>query len=179
MIDQFVAPCHTTSSKQYVVICVDQEQGERTNSRINEMLVWLQEGLRGREDVEVAFVYESPALEVRPFQPLDRIYYKERCSEIRGSHSLLRLWCMGRVLLADTVREQGAARVRRRLILLTEGEITRRTAAAIAGMSVPEVEFEPYIIHLSERGRLNLLREYLTKHNGGWIRYDKTRPFPF
>lgn len=107
-LNQFKNAYHTKETEDKnlnIVICIYHKMGLYRKSTINELLEKLQENLKQEcknyEKVQIAYVYETPSLNVKKFAPFTKespIYYKEPCIE-KSPHSLANVWFMGLALL--------------------------------------------------------------------------------
>ena len=108
VLNQFKNAYHTKEAENKnlnIVICIYHKMGLYRKSTINELLEKLQENLKQEcknyEEVQIAYVYETPSLSVKKFAPFTKessIYYKEPCIE-KSPHSLANVWFMSLALL--------------------------------------------------------------------------------
>lgn len=159
-------------------------------SPVNRVLVELQNRLkeelkRGEYGkIRVAFVYESPVLEVRPFELLgqdSRIYYKEPGDGPAQAYNLAHIWLMGIALLEQEQKrwqeeeqngKNGQEQQENRFYLLLNDRLSRSELQLMFAddreeirlhSRFREVDFFPVLIQ-SKSAECKILEEYVVHH---------------
>lgn len=173
-LNQFKTEFYVSKPQLNVVICIYHVLGTGTESRVNEMLEYLQRKLRQEcskfSKIQVAYVYETPLLDVKPFRTLEKetpFYYKEPCRKSE-THSLSRVWFMGLALLEQQQRNN-KERTEQRLYLITDEKFDRvqvneivekRDGKLYLNPRFSAVEFTPILMKTEKAGGDNL-EEYI------------------
>lgn len=159
-------------------------------SLVNRVLVELQNRLkeelkRGEYGkIRIAFVYESPVLEVRPFELLEqdsRIYYKEPGDGPAREYNLAYIWLMGIALLEQEQKrwqeeeqngQNGQEQQENRFYLLLNDRLSRSELQLMFANDreeirlhsrFREVDFFPVLIQ-SKSAECKILEEYVVHH---------------
>lgn len=170
-----------------VVICVNQAVGYYHKSPINFMLEMVQEQLKREleyfEAIYVAYVYETPMLDVLDFSKLTNdtpTYYIEPY-ENGAAHSLKHILLMGLALLEEQQKyNSGENRLYllndERLNRITENEIfVQEGARLMVNKRFSSLQFKPILFtNQKNEGRENAILAQFFKTNGGDIRNYNT-----
>ncbi len=161
----------------FAVVCVYHPLIYAKQKHINSMLEMVQKELKEEasyyEKVHVAYVYESPYLEVKDFHDMDHntpIYYKEPCEG--ESHDLVHVLFMGLMLLKELQDKHEESE--KRLYLLTEERFERTHISQIVYKNEEEIKIHPLFEELNYQPILiktemaggDILEEYFADKNG-------------
>ena len=164
----FDKPFHVGKGNLNVVICINQNLGHARKSPINQMLedvqLELKKELPSYEAIHVAFVYETPLLNVKLFEILTEetpVYYKEPC-EYSETHNMKQLFFMGLVLLE---KQQKVVVGESRFYLLTDERFSRVHINEIVQNSrFSNLKFKPVLYTNQPKDEKDLLVQYFNKY---------------
>ncbi len=180
-LDKFRKEFPAESEILHVVICVTQNSiGITDKSPVNQILEGVQQGLKEEldkyQEIQVAFVYQTPELEVKDFQKLEKntpIYYREPTPAGKG-YNLVHVWLMGLVLLEKKQHEAEGRRdsAENRLYLLTDERVPYYKANLAVVESEGEIRIHPRFEQLkfypflfrSKDANGDILEKYIRQH---------------
>lgn len=189
-VEDFNEEFHISDRKLKAVICIYHNLGFATRSPINQMLesidIELKKELLRYEEVQAAYVYETPLLDVRPFEPIREdapVYYKEPC-EPNETHNLMHVLFMGLALLEQQHKNDNDTEYR--VYLVTDERFRRIYVNQIIQNRETELVLHPRFADLNVKFILvksdknageDIFEEYIRKRQNGEIRCFQKKEF--
>lgn len=172
---------HVKDRTLYAVICISHELKWEIQSPVNHMLKRIETELEGElehyQEVQTAYVYESPLLEVREFQAMEKnspFIYKEPC--VGKYHNLPHIFFMGMVLLQELQKNNKEGEYR--LYLVTDEKFHQSQVRQIVYEQGNEIrlssvfedlDFKPVLFKTAGAGG-DILETYFEKNKNGEVR---------